>query len=107
MWIIFLILVIVFEMAADVMSKEWSLNGRSWFLIGGLIFYLASNLAWLFSLKYGSGLARGISIFSVISAILAIMIGIIFYKEQITRLQGAGMVLGLISLILIFWEDLF
>jgi multidrug transporter EmrE-like cation transporter len=82
MWIYFLLLVIVFEIAADVMSKEWSMNAQSWFLAGGLVFYLASNLAWLFSLKYGSGLARGISIFSVISAILAILSALFFIRNE-------------------------
>lgn len=107
MWIFFLILVIIFEIIADVMSKEWSLNNRFWFLAGGTGFYLASNLAWLFSLKYGSGLARGVSIFSVVTLLLAIVIGIGFYKEEITRLQGVGIALGLLSLIMIFWEDIF
>lgn len=107
MWIIFLALVVIFELAADVFSKEWSLNSRYCYLAGAIIFYLVSNLAWLLSLKYGSGLARGVTIFSVAGAIIAIAIGVLFYKEQATRLQAAGMVLGLASLALIFWNEMF
>ena len=107
MWLFLLGLVIIFEIAADILSKEWSLNPRFYFLIGGISFYLLANIAWLFSLRYGSGLARGVSIFSVACAVLAIVIGVVFYKEEISRLQLVGMVLGVFSLILIFWNDIF
>lgn len=100
-------LVIIFELIADVLSKEWSLRPRILFLIGGILFYLIANVAWLIALRYGVGLARGVSIFSVACAIMAIIIGYIFYKESISYIQFAGIILGAVSLILIFWNDIF
>lgn len=107
MWLILLVLVIIFELVADVLSKEWSLKPKLSFLLGGIIFYLIANVAWLFSLRFGSGLARGVSIFSVACTIMAIIIGLVFYKESISNLQIAGIILGIISLLLIFWNDIF
>jgi drug/metabolite transporter (DMT)-like permease len=59
---------------------------------------------YLYAIKNGSGLARGAIIFSVSSAVIATIIGLYFYHEKITGYQTAGIVLGLISLVLIFWE---
>lgn len=106
-WLPFLILVIIFELIADVLSKEWSLYPRLLFLIGGILFYLIANIAWLYALRHGVGLARGVSIFSVACTIVAVIIGIIFYKESVSNIQLLGIILGVISLILIFWHDIF
>jgi multidrug transporter EmrE-like cation transporter len=107
MWLILLILVIIFELIADVLSKQWSLEPRTIFLVGGILFYLIANLAWLFALRSGVGLARGVSIFSVACAVVALIIGLVFYKEPVSRIQLFGIILGIASLILIFWNDIF
>ena len=107
MWLILLILVIIFELIADVLSKQWSLEPKALFLVGGILFYMIANLAWLFALRYGVGLARGVSIFSVVCAVIALIIGFVFYKEPVSRIQLFGIILGVASLILIFWNDIF
>ena len=63
-----------------------------------------SNIFWLWSIKTGFGLARGAIIFSAGSAVFAVLIGLYFYGESTNKIQVAGMVLGVLSLILIFWE---
>jgi drug/metabolite transporter (DMT)-like permease len=103
-WLIPLGILIVFELIADILAKNWSIKG-GWILAGGaLTAYLLGNTFWLFALKNGSGLAKGAVIFSIVSAVLAIGLGVFFYKEGLTKLQYIGVVLGLLSLILIFWE---
>ncbi len=95
----------VFELVADIFAKEWSLGNRSiFYAILSLFSYLLANTSWLIALKSGSGLARGAIIFSVTSAILASIIGLIFYKEHLTAVQIVGMGLGVVSLVLIFWK---
>lgn len=103
-WIIPLSILIIFELIADILAKNWSIKG-GWFLAAGaLIAYLLGNTFWLFALKNGSGLAKGAVIFSVVSAILAIILGIVFYKEVLTKYQMIGIALGFFSIVFIFWE---
>ncbi len=104
-WIIPLAILIFFEAIADIFAKEWSLGNRSFaYAVLSLVAYLLANSSWLIALKYGSGLARGAIIFSVASAILASVIGLVFYKEQLSTVQLIGVFIGIISIVLIVWE---
>ena len=101
-WLPFIILLIVFEMIADILAKEWSLRGHTFLWIGSIAAYIIANVFWLSSLKNGAGLSRGAVIFSVASAILALFIGLVLYKETFSKLQITGMIFGVVSLVLIF-----
>lgn len=107
MWIVPLALLILFESVADIFSKEWSLKGKLVLGVVAIIFYVVANTFWLFALKNGSGLARGAAIFSVASAIIAVFIGALMYRESVTLLEWAGIALGTVSIVLIFWRELF
>ena len=103
-WIFPLTLLIAFELVADIFSKEYSLKG-GWLLWAGAIAgYIIANIFWLSAIKNGSGLARGAIIFSVGSAVVATGIGLLVYNEKVNTLQVIGMLLGIVSLVLIFWE---
>ncbi len=104
MWVIGLILLILFESIADIIAKEYSLHGGKIRWIGAILGYVAANAFWLWALKSGSGLARGAIIFSVASAILAAIIGLWLYKENLNKYQILGVIIGIVSLILIFYE---
>ncbi|MCX6713569.1 MAG: EamA family transporter [Candidatus Vogelbacteria bacterium] len=104
-WIFPLSLLILFEIIADIFAKEWSLKTQAWYLaFGALASYLIANSFWLFALKNGSGLARGAIIFSVATAIVATILGLFWYQEKVSSVQVAGIIFGLISIVLIFWE---
>ena len=103
-WIIPLSLLIFFEIVADIFAKEYSLKGHGYLWAGAIIAYIIANVFWLNSIKNGSGLARGAIIFGVASAIIALIIGVYFYHEDTNKIQLIGMLLGIISLVLIFWE---
>ena len=104
-WIIPLIILISFEAIADIVAKEWSLGskGISYAFIA-LFCYMLANTSWLIALKRGSGLTRGAILFSVSSAILATIIGVFFYKENLENYQILGAILGIVSIILVCWE---
>jgi drug/metabolite transporter (DMT)-like permease len=104
-WLLPLGLLIAFEFIADIFAKEWSLRRSIFLAVGALASYMIANTFWLFALKNGSGLARGAVLFSVGSGVVALLLGILFYKEELTRLQIIGLILGLISLACIFWND--
>lgn len=103
-WIIPLSLLIVFELIADVFAKEYSLNNTYLLWLGAIASYIIANAFWLNAIKNGSGLGKGAIIFSVASAVIATIIGILVYKEVVTKIQMVGIILGLVSLIFIFWE---
>ena len=102
-WILPLSVLIFFELVADVLAKTWSLSGGWIMAAGAMISYLLANTFWLFALHNGSGLARGAVIFSVVSAILAAGLGFFLYKEALSPIQIIGIVLGTVSVALIFW----
>ncbi len=104
-WILPLSFLILFEIIADIFAKEWSLKTHLWYLaFGALASYVIANSFWLFALKNGSGLARGAIIFSVATAIIATLLGLFWYQEKVSNVQIAGIIAGIISIILIFWE---
>ncbi len=102
-WVVPLIGLILFEIVADIFAKEYSLKG-GWLWFGAIASYVIANSFWLYSIKHGAGLARGATIFSVSTAVIATIIGVYFYHEQLKPLQLAGVSVGILALILIFWE---
>ncbi len=105
LWIIPLSFLIVFEIVADIFAKEYSLKG-SWYLwLAAILGYILANSFWLYAIRHGSGLARGAVIFSVATGVIAVIIGVYFYHENVSRIQFAGLVLGIVSIALIFWES--
>ncbi len=103
-WLIPLAALIVFEFFADILAKNWSMKGGWLLAVLALLGYLLGNAFWLFALKNGSGLARGAIVFSLASAILALLLGLFLFKEEVTPMQMLGMVMGLMALLFIFWE---
>lgn len=99
-----MIVVVFIESLSDIFAKEWSLKNHHWLFAAALTGYIVTNLFWLWALKEGVGLARGAVVFSVGSAILGVVVGLFYYKEVLSSLQVFGIILGMISFILIFWE---
>jgi len=104
-WIIPLSLLIIFELIADVFAKSWSLHQKTILAVFALTSYLIANSFWLFALKNGSGLAKGAVIFSVASGIIAVGLGVILFKESLNKFQYFGLALGIIAIVLLFWNE--
>lgn len=104
-WIVPVLILIFFELIADILAKKWSVeNYPTWLAVGSLLAYLLANTSWLYALKQGSGLARGAVVFSVASAVLATVIGLLLYHEEVTSIQLTGILIGIVAIGLIFWE---
>ena len=97
-WLYFLLLLVAFELLADILAKQFSLNGRILFAILALIGFLAANTAWLISLRTGAELGKGAVLFSVLSGIGAVMIGVLVYHEKTTPWQLIGLTLGIVAI---------
>jgi len=100
-YFIYLITAVAFlEVIGDILFKEWSIHNKSWFLILGILAYMAATLFWAFSLKYQS-LSKAMVIFAVLTLIVGILVGVFFYKEELTTVNVIGVVGGLISIVLL------
>jgi multidrug transporter EmrE-like cation transporter len=97
-WLYFLLLLVAFELLADILAKQFSLNGRILFAILALLGFLVANTAWLISLRTGAELGKGAVLFSVLSGIGAVMIGVLVYHEKTTPWQLIGLVLGIAAI---------
>lgn len=97
-------IVVFIEFLSDIFAKEWSLKNKTLLVAIALAGYIVTNIFWLIALKNGAGLARGAVVFSAGSAVLGVLFGLLFYKEALNTTQIVGVILGLIGLVLIFWE---
>jgi multidrug transporter EmrE-like cation transporter len=103
-WIVPLSLLILFELIADVFVKEYSIK-NTWLLWGlALLSYVVANAFWLHAIKNGSGLGRGTVIFAISAAVIGVALGVFWYDEPLSKPQIFGAILGIVSLVFIFWE---
>lgn len=93
---------VAFELVGDFYFKKWSLENSLWVLSFGLLMYFIGTVFWAMSLKYES-LSKAILIFFILSMLGAVFIGVYFFQEQLTILNKAGILLGILSVILVEW----
>jgi drug/metabolite transporter (DMT)-like permease len=103
-WIAYLLAVVLFESIADVYSKEWSIHGGWVRWLAGMGGYVIATAFWLMILKNGYTISKGVVLFSVSTLIAGLIIGLIIYKEPVNKLQAAGILIGIVSVILLLWE---
>jgi multidrug transporter EmrE-like cation transporter len=97
-WLYFLLLLVAFELVADILAKQFSLNGKLIFAVLAMLGFVAANLAWLVSLRTGAELSKGAVLFSVLSGIGAVLIGVLIYHEKANPYQLIGLALGIIAI---------
>ncbi|MFA6268997.1 MAG: EamA family transporter [archaeon] len=90
----------LFEVVGDVFFKKWSLDNNNIILIAGFIIYFIGTVFWAFSLKY-EGLAKSISILTVLNLIVVVLVGVLYFKEDLSLVNKVGIVLGIVSVALI------
>lgn len=103
-WFALFLVFLVFEQAANVLGKQFALSGRCRFAVFSLLSFFVCELPWIFSLRIGLELSRGAVLFSVVPAILAVLIGSLVYKEKATRSQFIGLMLGIVAVALLSLE---
>jgi multidrug transporter EmrE-like cation transporter len=94
-WVGFLLLLVAFELLADICAKQFGLTGKVLFGVLSILGYVVANLAWLLSLRSGAQLGRGSIIFATLSGVGALLLGLLVYHEPVSVPQVIGMVLGI------------
>ncbi len=103
-WLTFILILVLFEVIADVLAKQFALNGKMIFAVLSILGYVAANIAWLMSLRSGGELSKGAVIFAALSGIAAVVIGLLVYKEKASSYQLIGMVLGIVAIAFLSME---
>lgn len=84
----------------DLFAKFWSINQKGWFFGIALVGYFLSGLFYIPTL-----LKKGLVLTSVIWSLLSIIgflfIGLVLFKESLMPVQIVGITLGVIALILL------
>ncbi len=102
-WVL-LCLAAISVVAGDVLAKYWSTNLKSVFYFLALIAYAFSGFFYIPTL-----LREGLVITSVIWSILSIIgflaVGILIFKETLTSLQIVGVIFGILALVILKLGD--
>jgi multidrug transporter EmrE-like cation transporter len=91
---------VAFEVVGDILFKYWSLNSKTFFIVGGVLIYSVATVIWAYSLKYGY-LSKEITIFTVFNLIAVVLAGVLIFKESLSTINIIGIILGVISVILV------
>lgn len=91
---------VALEIVGDVFFKKWVILNKPFLLWVGFIVYFIGSLFWALSLKYEM-LSKAISVFTILNLIIVVVIGVVFFKENISIISKFGILLGIISIILI------
>lgn len=97
-WLYYLLVLVVFELVADILAKQFAISGKYVFALLSIIGFIAANTAWLVSLRTGAELSKGAVLFSVLSGIGAVLIGVFVYHEKTTTYQVIGLLLGIAAI---------
>jgi len=97
---LYIILALICDVSAIVSSKFYSLTHNSLYLVGSIIGLGLTGFFFCKSLNY-EGVAIANITWSALSAILITLIGYFYFKENLSLLQGIGMGIIVIGLILV------
>ena len=97
-WLYYLLLLVAFELIADILAKQFALSGQLVFAVLSILGFIAANTAWLISLRAGAELGKGAVLFAVLSAIGAVLIGLFVYQEKTNPYQLIGLTLGIAAI---------
>lgn len=100
MFFYLIILAIVFEVIGDIFFKKWSVDGKNLLFHVGLVIYFIGTIFWAISLKYGY-LSKAISVFTVLNLIVVVLVGVLYFREDLSLVNKIGIGLGILSVILI------
>ena len=98
---IYLGLIAIFDLAAVYFGKMYNLTGKVPFMLLCALFLGGTGIFFSLSLKYGEMAIVNVLWISI-SIVLATLLGVFYFKEQISLLQYVGMGFILIGMILIF-----
>ncbi len=101
-----LILLIIgwgFLTLGDIFLKKWALEHHISPYVMGMIFYAIGLVCFGFTLKE-KNLAVASTILVTANTLLLVVVSLFYFKEKFTLLQGIGICLSIVAVILLEWE---
>lgn len=95
-----IIIAVTLEIIGDIFFKKWALENHQWLLYLGLLIYFCGTIFWAFCLKQ-EFLSKAVSIFTVINLIAVVLVGTLYFQEELSLINKIGIGLGILSVILI------
>ena len=104
----YVLLLIVIGLASLASVADWLLKIASgepkpfttkWFVLGFIV-YSSAAFGWVYVMQHMKLASIGIA-FAVTNVLLLSLIGLFFFSETLSWVEGLGMALGLISLLLL------
>lgn len=86
-----------FEVIGDIYFKKWSIAGKNLLFYVGIIAYSVGTIFWAFSLKYEL-LSKAVPVFMICNILIVILVGVFFFKEELSLVNKIGVMLGLASI---------
>ena len=84
----------------DIFIKQWVESDKLHLLVIGILIWIAGLLCLAESFKYKNMVIAGV-LMVVVNAIMLAIVSWVFYKEQLTVLQIAGVIVGMVGLYLL------
>lgn len=100
LFLLLVTLAVALEVIADVLFKKWAIENKNYLLTVGLAIYMVGTAFWAYSLRY-EYLSKAISVFAVLNLIILVLVGVLFFKEDLSTTNKIGVILGIVSVILI------
>ena len=100
-WSLPMVFLLLCELTADFLGKQWTIRSKPYLFAASILMYVTGNAFWLLAVLSGVGLARGALIFSVGQQITAVLMGILYFKEKLTKRQNLGMLMGFLTIIMV------
>lgn len=95
---------VVLEIWADVYAKKFGMAPRAKFFVFSLVLYAIANASWLWSMRLGMELWRGVVVFGVLQAVAGVVVAT-FMGETIKPIQWFGVGLGILAIVLMLMGD--
>ena len=90
---------VIFTVAAST-SRIYSIDGRTFIVVIAMTLYIIGNLL-MIPIMRAAGLGVALSISTIAQLILANIVAFTFFQERPAPMQVAGLMLGLVSMVLI------
>ncbi len=86
----------IFSTTGDSVSKIWAMHPHLKWAFITIGFSICAAISWMLVVRR-AGLAVGSSIMLLLTMLSTVLIGLLLFKEQVTRGQSAGLVLGFLA----------